>query len=202
MTKLPGVEMRKRTLSLLALAAVVLLAGCEQQEPWQTKDVSGLMPELEFELTRAADGETISEAAYAEKIRVVYFGFTNCPDVCPTTLAKFSQAFGGMEESMADRFRVLFISVDPERDTLERLENYAGAFVGLRGEIPYLRDLTKRYRVTFGYGKPDDNGWYNVSHSTAAFIFDPQGELRLLVRPDDSIDAIQADLERLAGAST
>ena len=185
-----------------ALAAALLaLAGCGEERPWNTKDVSGLMPELEFELTRAADGEPVTEAAWSGKVRVVYFGFTFCPDVCPTTLAKYSQALRAMDPETADAIRVLFISVDPERDTLERLDQYASAFgerfVGLRGEIPYLRDLTKRYRVTFGYGEPDDSGYYNVSHSSAAFVFDRDGELRLLTRPDDSIEALRKDLVRL-----
>ena len=101
----------------------------------------------------------------------------------------------------ADDVRVLFISVDPERDTLEKLAQYVDAFgerfVGLRGSIPRLRDLTKRYRVTFSHGEPDEQGFYDVSHSTAAFIFDREGEIRLLARSSSSIDAIAGDLERL-----
>lgn len=193
--------MLQRIALILALAAGAVLAGCGEERAWNTKDVSGLMPDLELELTQASTGDTVTEAAWADKVRVVYFGFTHCPDVCPATLAKYSQALQGMDPETADAIRILFISVDPKRDTLERLDQYATAFgerfVGLRGEIPYLRDLTKRYRVTFGYGEPDENGYYDVSHSSAAFVFDRDGELRLLTRPDDSIEALQADLERL-----
>ena len=187
--------------TLLALG-LLLLNACAEEEPWNLRDVSGLMPDLEFELTRAEDRETVTEAAYDDKIKVMYFGFTSCPDMCPLTLARFSQALQQMDEEDADEVRVLFVSVDPERDTPERLAKYADSFgerfVGLRGPIPYLRDLTKRYRTTFGYGKPDDSGFYDVSHSNAAFIFDRDGEIRLLGREDDDIDDLAADLERLA----
>ena len=183
-----------------AAALAVLVAACGGEEPWALKDVSGLMPDLEFELTRAADGRTVSEEAYAGKVTVLFFGFTNCPDICPMTLQKFSQALNSMEGN-ADDVRVLFVSVDPQRDDRERLRQYVESFgeqfVGLRGPEPALRDLAKRYRVTFGYGEPNEDGWYNVSHSSAAFVFDRAGNVRLLARQDDSIDALTSDLERL-----
>lgn len=187
---------------LLALVAVLGLAGtgCSNEPDWRLRDVSGLMPDLELRLTRAADGETVTAADYRGKVVVLYFGYTNCPDVCPVTMARFSQALEALGDD-ADAVRVLFVSVDPRRDTRERLHRYVDAFgerfVGLRGDIPVLRDLTKRYRVTFGYGEPDETGFYDVSHSTAAFIFDRDGELHLMARSDASIDAIVTDLRRL-----
>ncbi len=186
--------------ALLVIGAV-LLNGCAEEEPWNLRDVSGLMPELEFELTRAEDEQTVTEAAFDDKIKVMYFGFTSCPDECPMTLARLSQALGQMDEEDADQVRVLFVSVDPERDQPERLAKYVDSFgerfVGLRGGIPDLRELTKRYRSTFGHGKPDDSGFYDVSHSNATYIFDRDGEIQLLGREDDDIDGIAADLERL-----
>jgi len=186
--------------ALLVIGAV-LLNGCAEEEPWNLRDVSGLMPELEFELTRAEDEQTVTEAAFDDKIKVMYFGFTSCPDECPMTLARLSQALGQMDEEDADQVRVLFVSVDPERDQPERLAKYVDSFgerfVGLRGGIPDLRELTKRYRSTFGHGKPDDSGFYDVSHSNATYIFDRGGEIQLLGREDDDIDGIAADLERL-----
>lgn len=193
---------RSRVL-LITAALVMAVAGCSSEPEWRLRDVSGLMPELEFELTRAADGQQITAQAYEGKVTVLFFGFTNCPDICPVTLQKFSQALKSMDGG-ADDVRVLFVSVDPERDTREKLRQYVDAFgdqfVGLRGPVPELRDFAKRYRVTFGYGEPNEDGWYNVSHSSAAFIFDRRGEVRLLARQEDSIEALTQDLQRLANA--
>lgn len=199
MQRLSSVRARLRAFIAAAVLAATL-AACASEVPWALRDVSGLMPDLDFELTRAADGERVTEEAYAGTVRVLFFGFTNCPDICPMTLQKFSQAIRSMEGG-ADDVRVLFVSVDPQRDTREALRQYVGAFgeqfVGLRGPEPALRDLAKRYRVTFGYGEPDEQGYYDVSHSSAAYIFDREGNVRLLARQDDSIDALQTDLERL-----
>ena len=187
---------RRLTLTM----ALLLVAACAEEQPWNLRDVSGLMPELEFELTRAADGETVTAETYEGQVTVLYFGFTHCPDICPLTLARFSQALEQMGDA-AQGARVLFVSVDPKRDTRERLQRYVASFgeefVGLRGEIPELRELTKRYSTTFGYGEPNEAGFYDVSHSSAAFIFDREGELRLLAREDADLDAIAADLQRL-----
>ena len=187
---------------LMALAWLTLLSACgEDKVQWQLRDISGLMPELQFELTRAADGQTVTASAYADRVVVLFFGFTNCPDICPTTLARFSNALAQLDDEAAERVRVLFVSVDPERDTRERLHNYVNAFgeqfVGLRGPQTELLELTKRYRVTYGYGQPDENGYYDVSHSSAAFVFDEQGEVRLLDSGSASVDEIAHDLRAL-----
>lgn len=180
-------------------AAALALAACSSETDWNLRDISGVMPDLQFELMRAADGESVTHEAYRGKVTVVFFGFTNCPDICPLTLSKFAGALDDMDG--ADDVRFLFVSVDPERDTPEVLERYTGSFgeqfVGLRGDIPTLRELTKRYRVTFSHGEPDDNGHYDVSHSSAAFIFDRGGDIRLLARQDDSVDDIRTDLRHL-----
>lgn len=191
----------RNAVGVVMALTLLLVTGCAEEKPWNLRDVGGLMPDLEFELTRAQDRAAVTEAAYDGKVTVLFFGFTHCPDVCPLTLARLSQALGQMDAADADAVRVLFVSVDPERDTAERLaryvEGFGERFVGLRGPVPYLRDLTKRYRTTFGYGEPDENGFYDVSHSSAAFIFDRDGAIRLLAREDDDIDGIAADLERL-----
>ncbi len=190
----------RRAIAGLLVAAALIAGGCSEDRSWKLKDVSGLLPDLEFELTRAEDGATVTAADYRGKVTVVYFGFTHCPDVCPVMLARFKQALKQLG-SKADAVRVLFVSVDPKRDTRERLAQYVDGFgerfAGLRGPVPTLRDITKRYRVTFSYGEANDSGFYDVSHSTAAFIFDREGELRLLARSGSRIDAITQDLRRL-----
>jgi len=184
------------------LLITVALGGCSEDRSWNAKDVSGLMPDLAFELTRASDGRKVTAGDYAGKVRVVYFGYTSCPDACPAMMGKLSQVLSAMPQSSADQVRVLFVSVDPERDTRERLARYMNGFgerfVGLRGKEATLRELTKRYRVTFGYSEPDESGFYKVSHSNAAFIFDEQGQLHLLARPRLSIEDFAQDLTRLA----
>lgn len=181
---------------------ILLLSGCfgEEQE-WNAKQIDGLMPDLAFTLTRS-DGETTTAGDYEGQIRLLFFGFTNCPDVCPATMAKLSQSIRAMPEDLQDQVTPLFVSVDPQRDTPERLGEYVNFFfdrtVGMTGDESALRDLAKRYRTTFGYDEPDENGNYNVSHSAAVYVFDGKGNARLLLRPDLSREQITEDLTRLA----
>jgi protein SCO1/2 len=178
------------------------LAGCSgDQRNWNAKDISGLMPELAYELT-GTSGETVTEADTAGNIRMLSFGFTSCPDICPTTLQKLSQAVKGIPEPLRKDVQVVFVSVDPKRDTPDRLKSYVKFFddsiIGLTGKEENLRALSKRYRTTFGYADADENGNYDVSHSSAVYVFDRQGQARLLVRPDQDLEALQADLTALA----
>ncbi|WP_150913658.1 SCO family protein [Marinobacter halotolerans] len=186
----------------LAVFALALLAGCSNSDQnWNAKDISGLMPELAYQLVDTS-GESVSAQDTGGNIRLMFFGFTSCPDICPTTLQKLSKAVNGLPEPMQKDVRILFVSVDPNRDTPERIKSYVEFFsdqiVGLTGPEENLRELSKRYRTTFGYEDPNENGNYAVSHSNAVYVFDRQGEARLLVRPDQTIEALQDDLKALA----
>ncbi|MBS97720.1 MAG: SCO family protein [Oceanospirillaceae bacterium] len=185
---------------VLALAAVILLVGCDRGPEWQTRYIGGLMPELQFRLTDE-NGQTVTAAAYADTVNLLFFGYTSCPDVCPITLGQMRQVLDRLPEGMADQIRVLFVSVDPERDDPESLRRYADffgdRFVGLTGSREQLDTLTRRYRTTYGYGEPDAQGNYPVSHGSAVYAFDTQGRAQLLIRGEDTIDAILADLIRL-----
>ncbi|WP_253742612.1 SCO family protein [Halomonas sp. THAF12] len=187
----------------MALFVTLWLAGCSEPS-WQTKDISGLMPPLAFELVDE-NGNDINADQFLGKSTLLFFGFTHCPDVCPTTLARLDAATQRMDESARDDIQVLFVSVDPRRDDAETLREYTDAFgpqfIGLTGDKAALDELTRRYRVTYGYGEEDSNGNYDVSHSSAVFAFDDQGEVRLLIRDSDPMDAVVADLERLAGGA-
>lgn len=190
---------------LAILVPVLLFSGCGRNEPpWSTKDISGLMPTLEFTLTSASRNAPVRATDYRGKVLLMFFGYMHCPDVCPTTLSRLHSAVARLGDQ-AQQVRILFVSVDPQRDKLPELRRYTGAFgpqvIGLRGNQAALRELTKRYRVTYGYDKPDAQGNYNVSHSGAVYIFDRQGEVRLLVRPDDTAEAISLDLKRLLAES-
>jgi protein SCO1/2 len=186
---------------LAAMLLVGLLAACGQSAPpWGLRDISGLMPSLDFTLTAASDGKTVHGKDFSGKVVLLYFGYTHCPDVCPTTLSQLSRAVAALGPD-AGQVRILFVSVDPARDTLAQLKTYAAAFgpevVGLRGSDAAIKALTKRYRVSYGYGEPDARGNYEVSHSSAVYVFDPEGEIRLLVGPTDSPTVITRDLQRL-----
>ncbi|MEQ5813959.1 SCO family protein [Marinobacter sp. NFXS11] len=190
---------------LWPIFVALMFTGCTgQDESWHGKDIAGLMPELEFQL-EGTDGNTVTPADSQGTIRLLYFGFTSCPDVCPTTLTDLRRSVRQLPEEYRDDVTTLFVSVDPRRDTPERLASYVDFFgdrvVGLTAEEPALRELTKRYRTTFGYDKPDDSGNYNVSHSSAVYVFDRSGNARLLLRPGLSPQQISEDLAQLARES-
>ncbi|KEF31801.1 Cytochrome oxidase biogenesis protein Sco1/SenC/PrrC, putative copper metallochaperone [Marinobacter nitratireducens] len=189
-------------LALPFLTLAMSLGGCSGgNETWHAKDISGLMPPLEFELT-GTGGNTVTEEDSSGSLRLLYFGFTSCPDVCPTTLTGLRQSIRQLPEPYRDDVTTLFVSVDPERDTPERLQSYVQFFgegiVGLTGAEDALRRLSKRYRTTFGYDEPDAEGNYNVSHSSAVYVFDRTGEARLLIRPGLTTAQISEDLSQLA----
>lgn len=188
--------------SSLVLAAAVALTGCSGgEQEWNSKDITGLMPELKYEMTDTS-GQTVTEEAAAGNVRLMFFGFTNCPDVCPTTLQKLSKTVKGLPEQTREDVQIIFVSVDPNRDKPENIKNYVEFFgdniIGLTSSEENLRELSKRYRTTFGYEEPDENGNYAVSHSGAVYVFDRQGDARLLVRSDVSMDALREDIAALA----
>lgn len=186
----------------IGLLLVLSIAGCGHQaatKPWGLTNITGHMPPLQFTLTRD-DGQTVTQNTYRGKLTLLYFGYTHCPDVCPLTLADLSKALKQLGPQ-ADQARVLFVSVDPARDTPAVLKNYVTAFspwiVGLTGSQAQLTALTKRYRVAYRLGKPNASGNYVVYHSAAIFIFDKQGRARLLASYTDKPALIAHDLKRL-----
>ena len=196
---------RKAISAMALLASLVMLGGCfGDDENWNGKDISGLMPELAFELT-GTSGDTVTAKQTDGNIRLLFFGFTSCPDICPATLQKLSRAVKDLPTDLREDTQIVFVSVDPQRDTPERIDSYVSFFsdraIGLTGEEPVLRELSKRYRTTFGYDEPDAEGNYNVSHSGAVYVFDREGKARLLIRPELSVEEIRTDLVALAEES-
>jgi len=191
-----------KRIRLLMCAAMLLLAGCGQSQPpkpWGLTNITGHMPDLKFTLTDDNGGQ-VTQQAYRGKLALLYFGYTHCPDVCPTTLADLRSAILKLGAD-ANQVRVLFVSVDPARDTPAVLKTYVNAFgpwfVGLTGSPAELQALTKRYRVAYRLGKPDAQGNYTVYHSSAVFIFDKQGKVRLLAGLNDKPAVVATDLKRL-----
>lgn len=196
----PSPDLRAILRCLSGLLLLAMLAGCNGHgPPWRTKAITGFMPDLGFTLTDEHN-HTVHAADYAGKVVLLFFGFSHCQMTCPATLEKLSSVLGTMGKR-ADRARVLFVSVDPHRDTPARLAAYTRAFapqvVGLTGTEQQLQALAKRYRVAFSYGKGYPDGDYPVYHSSAVFVFDGTGKVRLLFQQSDKIDAISADLTRL-----
>ncbi|OHY81486.1 cytochrome c oxidase assembly protein [Marinobacter sp. AC-23] len=187
---------------MFTVLLTTFLAGCSDNEiNYNGKDISGLMPELEFNLINS-EGDQVTAGDYSGKVKMMFFGFTSCPDICPTVMQTLNRAASGLPPELQDEVLTLFVSVDPKRDTPERLDKYVSFFgeniVGLTGKESQLRGLAKRYRTTFGYGESNENGDYDVSHSSAIYIFDRQGDARLLIRPDLGAEKINQDLIALA----
>lgn len=179
---------------------VTLLAGCSNKtSPWSLTDVQGHLPDLEFTLTSDI-GRTMSANDYRGKIVMLYFGYTHCPDVCPITMARLAAAMRQLGTA-ADRVRIVFVSVDPARDTPSLLHRYVTAFdphaSGLTGTPDKIESLAKRYRVAYEAEKAKANGSYDVTHSSAVYIFDKSGHIRLLATPNSTIEAIVHDVRQL-----
>ena len=189
--------MRIRTIAAAIL--LVLMAACSRQAStgWHATEVSGALPALDFAMTRAGDGRTVTASDYRGKAVVLYFGYTHCPDVCPTTLANLAEALGKMGAAAND-VRVLFVTVDPNRDDVATMKGYAASFApqvdGLRGTPDQLIALTRRYRVAFSVtpGPP-----YEVMHSNAVFVFDRSGKARLVSTDVSKPDDVAADLKKV-----
>jgi protein SCO1/2 len=130
----------------------------------------------------------------------VFFGYTQCPDVCPTTLAALAEAMKALGPD-ADRVQVLFVTVDPERDTAELLKAYVPAFdprfVGLRGDAKATEAVAKEFRIVYQKVPGATPTTYTVDHSAGTFLFDPQGRLRVYIGHGQAPDAFAHDLREL-----
>ncbi len=190
----------RRAARALALALGLALCGCTQRQlGHHLTDVSGLVAPLEFHMTDQ-DGVPVSAASYRGDVVMLYFGYTHCLDACPTTLATLADAIEQLG-AQSRRVRVLFVTVDPRRDTEPVLKRYVSdfgpQFVGLRGTDAQLTDMIKRYRVSYHYEKPDASGAYEVDHSSAVFIFGRHGRARLLAQTGAPASVLAADLRHL-----
>lgn len=185
-----------------ALVALVL-AGCGGED-WRTTDISERMPALDFDLMNE-DGQAVTWDDYAGKPTLMFFGYTHCPDVCPTTLAQLMLSIRKLDPALRDDLKVLFISVDPKRDTPEILKTYTDAFgpqfIGLTGTKAQIDAVTNRYRVTYTLGDPDANGNYDVTHSSAVFAFRGDGKPAFLAIQSDPPSAITGDINTLVRES-
>lgn len=124
----------------------------------------------------------VSLADYRGQVVLLYFGYTWCPDICPTSLSLMSQAFSGLSERELKGVQGIFVSVDPERDTPQRLAEYTAYFhpsiIGVTGTPEEVADVAGKYGVVYRKAKPDANGNYAVDHSSHTYVIGPDGELQ------------------------
>lgn len=188
---------------LLVTLASLGLAGCIDTS-WRTAETHEIMPPLDFSLVDE-NGQAVDAEDYAGKVTLVYFGYTFCPDVCPITLARLAGTLNRLDDDVRDDIQVLFITVDPERDTPEVVKRYTGAFgdefIGITGERAEIDALTNRMRVTYEYETPNKRGDYIVNHTSAVFAFDREGEAQFLIRDSHPITDAVADINRLVTES-
>ncbi len=188
--------------ALVACALLALTACQSSQQPqpqWQLSNVSGHLPDLKFNLVNDL-GKPVTAADYHGKVVMLYFGYTHCPDVCPLTLVHLHTDMKKLGK-LADGVRILFVTVDPARDTPQVLHQYVTAFdpriVGLTGTPGQIEALAKRYRAYFQRAKPDQSGDYLVNHSAGIYIFDRKGRARLIASNGDPRSQVVHDMRLL-----
>ncbi|HEY8802953.1 MAG TPA: SCO family protein [Candidatus Dormibacteraeota bacterium] len=189
-------------LTAVLLAAMLALAACsrsDSHEKFQGADVTGAQWGRDFHLVDSA-GQPRSLADYRGKVVMLFFGYTNCPDECPTTLAKMAQAVDRLGAD-AKRVQGLFATVDPDRDSPATVARYARAFhpsfVGLSADRAATAVTAKEFKVFYEGQKADDRGFYTVDHASGIFVFDGDGRLRVFMGANVWVDAMVHDLRLL-----
>jgi protein SCO1/2 len=195
--------MIKRALLGLMALSIMFLAGCsDPNQKWSLYDVSGHLPDLRFSLVGEGN-KSITQQDLKDKTVLMFFGYASCPDICPTTMAQLTEVLEKLGDDAKD-VRIIFVSVDPHRDTPDVLQAYVNAFnknaIGLTGNEKQIAALARRYRVAYQIEKPkpgDDAKIYDVTHSRGVFIFDKKGRARLLAPDTEKVDVVTQDLRQL-----
>jgi protein SCO1/2 len=181
--------MFQKLAGLIPLLLVFALSSCGLPSQAPVTDIAGVMPALSFHLTRANDGAAVSANDYRGKAVILYFGYTHCPDECPTTLANLATVLQRLGKR-ADQVRILFVSVDPARDSPPILKSYVQAFApqidGLRGTDDAVASLARRYRVIYAVTPERPGHPYAVTHSASVFFFDASGRARYVTMSTDN----------------
>ena len=191
---------------LVSAALVALLcSGCGQTAPkFQGSDVTGVPFGRDFKLVDH-NGTPRTLADFRGKVVVLFFGYTQCPDVCPTTLSELAAVMQKLGAD-ADRVQVLFVTVDPERDSADLLSHYVPAFnpsfLGLRGDAQSTAEAAKEFKILYQKQPGATPGSYTMDHSAGTFIFDPQGRLRVYVSYGQGPEIFAHDISTLLKASS
>lgn len=188
---------------LILLTCLVALTACEKPQtpkvPFANTDVTGLDYAKGFSLTDH-NGKLRTLADFKGKVVVVFFGYTHCPDVCPTTLSEMAGIMKTLGPD-AQRLQVLFITLDPERDTPELMASFVPAFdpsfLGLWGEQSSIDKVAKDFKVFAQKIQGKDGKSYTIDHTAGSYVFDDLGHIRLFVRHGQGGDGLLNDLKRL-----
>lgn len=196
----------KRWLCAALSMAAFTLAGCQPEPPppaFQAADITGAEFARDFRLTDH-NGQVRTLKDFRGKVVAIFFGYTHCPDVCPTTLSDFAAALK-LLGPQADRVQVIFVTVDPERDTQEVLRAFVPAFnpsfLGMVADGETLRQLAKEYRLVYQKTAVKSADDYLIDHSAGTYVYDTRGNLRLRMPYGSSPEAIAQDLNTLLATS-
>jgi protein SCO1/2 len=191
---------RRRTLLAAALAAG-LLAGCSRGEApsFTGIDITGADYATGFDLADQF-GQRRTLADFQGKVVLVFFGFTQCPDVCPTTLTEIAQVKQALGAD-GDRVQGIFISVDPERDTPEIMKQYMASFdptfLALHAPLDRLPDIARSFKIYYKKVEGKTPTSYTMDHSAGTYVYDPQGRIRLYHRYGSGVQGLIADVKQL-----
>lgn len=192
----------KKLLSLALLAAALLLAGCDKLSSppvFKNTDLTGLDYAKGFSLTDHT-GQPRTLADFRGKLVVLFFGYTQCPDVCPTTMAELAEA-KKLLGADGGRLQGLFVTLDPERDTPQVLkaymENFDPSFLALRPTPAQLEGLAREFKIYYKKVEGKTPGSYTMDHTAASYVYDTQGRLRLYTRYGTGPQALASDLQLL-----
>lgn len=184
-----------------ALLLAALIAGCDSSPTapaFQLTDITGAAFARDFQLTDH-NGKPRSLADFRGKVVVIFFGYTHCPDACPTTIGELALVMKELGKD-AGRLQVLFVTVDPERDTPAVLSKYAPAFdpsfLGLYGDAEATARTAKEFKAIY-QKQPLPGGSYSMDHSAGSFIFDPAGRVRLFAQYGQGAQALLHDIRLL-----
>lgn len=190
-----------KLLATLFFSIALLLSGCSEPKHFVSTDLSMVDWGKDFRLTDH-NGQPRSLGDFKGKAVVLFFGYTQCPDVCPTTLSTMREAMTLLGDD-AKRVQVLFATVDPARDTQQLLAQYVPSFhpsfLGLYADEKTIAAVAKDFKVFYARSPGKTPDTYSIDHSTGSFAFDPQGKLRLLLRHGETPANVAADLKLLLG---
>ena len=188
--------------SALSISAAAILTGCSKDKPeFRGVDITGADYARDFQLTDH-NGQQRSTKDFAGKVVVMFFGFTQCPDVCPTSMQELAEVKQQLGKD-GDRLQGIFVTVDPERDQLAMLksymQNFDPSFLALRPTPEQLPALAKDYKIYYKKVDGKTPTSYTMDHSAGSYVYDPQGRLRVYHRYGSGTEALAADVRTLLG---